>query len=68
MVQWLRICLAMQWTEVPSRVGELRFPHATEQRSPRVTTTETAVQEKIPHDETEIPSVPTKTQRSQINQ
>ena len=23
-VQWLRICLAMQWTQVPSLAGELR--------------------------------------------
>ena len=37
-VQWLRICLPIQGTQVQSLVGE--DPHATEQLSPRAATTE----------------------------
>ena len=38
MVQWVRICLAMQETAVQSLVQE--DPHATEQQSPSATTAE----------------------------
>ena len=52
-----------------------RIPHATEQQSPQVTTTEPthhnwrlcAVQEKVPHDALKILCAATKTLCSQIN-
>ena len=39
-VQWLRISLAMQGTQVQSLVGELQFSHVAEQLSPCTTTKE----------------------------
>ena len=61
-VQWLRICLAMQGTWVWSLVGELKSQVPAHHNYWVL-----APQRKILHEATKIPSVPTKTQGSQIN-
>ena len=42
MVQWLRICLPMQGTQVQSLIEKI--PHAADQLSPRDTTVEPVLQ------------------------
>ena len=72
MVQWLRIHLAMQETQVPSLVGELR-PHmlqsnkaqAPQLLSPRTKTRESMGKGKTPNDMTKITCATTKIRSSQ---
>ena len=65
MVHWLRICLATHRAQVRSLVRELRFPHASEQLNPGVTTRKCVLQ-RDPHDATKTPTAATKTAQNQI--
>ena len=70
LVQWLRICRPMQRTQVQPLLGELRshMPqnHRAHTTGPASHNYCPCLQQKIPHDTTNVPHTATKTQRSQI--
>ena len=72
-VQWLRICVAMQGRQILFLVRELRSHMPREQLNPSATITEPtgsgahAPQPKTPHDSAMISCAVTKTQHSQLN-
>ena len=63
-VQWLRICLPMQGTWVPSLVREPKIPHTTGQLRPHTATIE-SIPENTCAATRESPHAPTKTQHNQ---
>ena len=65
-VQWLRICLAMQGMHVQSPVRQQRSQHAVEQLSLSITTTEPAPQLENPCITVKCPDAATKTWCCQI--
>ena len=65
MVQWLRICFAVQGTQVQTLAGKVRSHLLW---SLRATIRGACMpQQKIPYDATKVPWAATKTQHSQIN-
>ena len=68
MVQWLRVCLTMPGTQVPSLVRELKIPHASELLSLWAAISEPmSHNQRVPALQGKIPCAAIETQCAQIN-